>query len=477
MILGSCISQISSKKSITIASRDFPESILLAEILATAIERYSNYQVIRKFNLGSSQICFNNPKIDIYPDYTASLANIVLGREQALDYKRSDLKEKLKSSYGLNLSEPIGFDNNFVLIANKDFARQYKLKNISDLKQIPKDKFKTAFSHNFLYRIDGYQQINKTYDLKLENILTMEHNLALQAILNNQVQIIDSFTTDPRLYKNKNLIRLMDDKTALINYDAVFISKPLDPVIEKILGRLNNSINNEQIIELNQLILSGKSYETVASDFVNQLYLDKKENKQSLSKLELLSQATIRHLELSIIAILIASLLGITIGASLSYNEVLGKYCISIISAIQTIPSLALLALLIPLLGLGIRPSIFALIIYSLLPIIQNTYSAMKGIDRDYIDAARTMSMSSLQIFWHIKLPLAKPFIIAGIKTATVICIATATLATFVGGGGLGDLIKAGIQLNDNQLILLGALPVSLLAWVSSYALSQLERT
>jgi osmoprotectant transport system permease protein len=140
------------------------------------------------------------------------------------------------------------------------------------------------------------------------------------------------------------------------------------------------------------------------------------------------------------------------------------------------IPSLALLALLIPICGLGFKPALVALSIYALLPIVQNTYTGIISIAPEYMDLARSLALKPWTIISRVQVPMALATIIAGIRTSSVICIGAATLATFVGAGGLGDLIKAGIDLNSNYMIALGAVPAAVLALSVSYALSLVEK-
>ena len=144
---------------------------------------------------------------------------------------------------------------------------------------------------------------------------------------------------------------------------------------------------------------------------------------------------------------------------------------------IQTIPSLALLAFMIPVpgLGLGARSAIAALFLYALLPIVRNTYAGIKEVDGDLIEAARGMGLTDRQILRRVQLPLAVRTIMAGIRTSTVISLGVATLAAFIGAGGLGDPIVTGLQLNDTRLILSGAIPAALLAVVTDFALGRLE--
>ncbi len=181
------------------------------------------------------------------------------------------------------------------------------------------------------------------------------------------------------------------------------------------------------------------------------------------------------HIEISITVLLIACVLSIPLAIYATKHPRLAEWVIGVASVIQTIPSMAMLGLLIPLVGIGKLPAVIALVLYALLPIIRNTYTGIREIDPAYIEAADAMGMNSWQRLMRVELPLAYPVIMAGIRTATVLIIGTATLAALVGGGGLGELILLGIDRNDTALILLGAIPAALLAIVFDFGLRRLE--
>lgn len=191
-------------------------------------------------------------------------------------------------------------------------------------------------------------------------------------------------------------------------------------------------------------------------------------------KTELL-QALIEHIQLSVISLLIACAIAIPLGIYLSRNKRLSEWSIGVTSVIQTIPSLALLGLMIPLVGIGTLPSIIALVLYSLLPIVRNTYTGLAEVDSSIKEAARACGMTPMQSLWKVELPLALPVMMAGIRTAMVLIIGTATIAALIGAGGLGSIILLGIDRNDNYLLLLGAIPAALLALLFDGLLRQTE--
>ena len=203
---------------------------------------------------------------------------------------------------------------------------------------------------------------------------------------------------------------------------------------------------------------------------MNKLFLTFIDRKEEVLK------AITEHIQISFIALVISLLIAIPLGIYLSYHKKIADFIIGITSVFQTVPSLAILALLIPLVGIGRKPAIIALTIYALLPILRNTYTGIIGIDPIYMLASRAMGMNKLQQLLKIQFPLAMPVIMAGIRTSAVLIIGTATLASLVGAGGLGKLILLGLDRNNNYLILLGAVPSALLAILFDYIFKKMEK-
>jgi len=188
-----------------------------------------------------------------------------------------------------------------------------------------------------------------------------------------------------------------------------------------------------------------------------------------------LLEQTITHIGLTFISLLIAVLIGVPLGILISGRKKFAGFVLGIAGVLQTIPSIALLGFMIPILGIGVKPAIAALFLYALLPIIRNTYTGVTGVDANITEAAKGMGMSSRQILWKVELPLAMPVLLAGIRTATVINVGVATLAAYVAAGGLGEFIFGGISLNNTNMLLAGAIPAALLAILFDFLLSRLQ--
>ena len=194
------------------------------------------------------------------------------------------------------------------------------------------------------------------------------------------------------------------------------------------------------------------------------------------SRSDLIQEAFMQHIYLSFVALAIGIAIALPLGILVARYRRIAEPVIGITAIFQTIPSLALFGFLVPLIGIGAKTALIALIIYALLPILRNTYTGISNIDESMIEAGRGMGMTKSQLLWQIEFPLALPFIMAGIRTATVLTVGIATLATFVGAGGLGDVIYRGLQSYNNSLVLAGALPVALLAILFDLLLKWIEK-
>jgi osmoprotectant transport system permease protein len=182
------------------------------------------------------------------------------------------------------------------------------------------------------------------------------------------------------------------------------------------------------------------------------------------------------HLRLSGVSLLIACLIGVPLGIAISQYGAAARVVVNLVGFLRVVPSIAVLFLLLPSQGIGFRPSAIALTLLAIPPLLINTDAGLRGVDPAIIEAGRGMGMSYWRLLRLVQLPLAMPVMIAGLRIATVEVIASATLATFIGGGGLGDFISSGLALLDNKLLLTGAIPVTLLAFSAELLLSALQR-
>lgn len=181
------------------------------------------------------------------------------------------------------------------------------------------------------------------------------------------------------------------------------------------------------------------------------------------------------HLYISLTALIIGTLIAVPVGIIISRNKKVSQFVIGVTSILQTIPSLALLAIVVPYLGVGRTPAIFALVIYSLLPILRNTVLGMEGVDSNTLDAAKGMGMNRMQLVFKVQLPLAMPILISGIRLSGTYVLAWATLAAYIGAGGMGDFIFAGLNNYNITLILVGTISITTMTLLIDYLFGKLE--
>ena len=226
-----------------------------------------------------------------------------------------------------------------------------------------------------------------------------------------------------------------------------------------------------------KVLYENKTFGEVANEFLKNSGLINPEQKfEKRSAITEILNKTLRHLEITFISLLLAILIALPLGIFLSAAPKLSKPILYITGLLQTIPSIALLAIMIPLFGIGILPAVIALFLYALLPILRNTVIGIFSVDPVIKKVASGMGLTTWQKLKYVEIPLAMPSIFAGIKTAAVINIGTATLAAFIGAGGLGEFIVTGLALNDTTLILKGAIPAAILAILVEFLFEMIEK-
>lgn len=471
-----------SSGKIVIGSKKFPESRLLAEITAQLLENKSDLKVERRLGLGGTLICFEAIKqgeIDIYPEYTGTGLTAILKvdnppRDPITSYRM--VKDEFRKRYNIRWLPSLGFENSYALAARENI----KAETISDLSSL-RDEIKLGFSHEFINRPDGYQGLRKWYGLEDMDVRGMEHGLAYLAIESGQIDVTDAYLTDGKLARY-NLKILKDDRDFFPAYLASLIVREEmlqnNPELQDLLDQLSGRISEEEMRKLNFLVeVEMRPIEVVAGDFLLKEGLI---NESALIKSSFfdkaLLQQTLRHIFLTLLATLLSVMAGIPLGIYIVQNRRSEWFVLGFANIVQTIPSLAILGLMIPLLGIGLKPALAALFLYGLLPIIRNTHAGIKGISDELMESGISMGLSRRQLLYMLQLPLAAPVIMAGIKTSMVINVGTATLAAFIGAGGLGDFIITGITLNDHNLIIKGAVPAALLALLINYLLGLFEK-
>ena len=457
---------------VVVASKQFTESHVLAEIVAGLLQQ-EGVAVERKMGLGGSLVVYNALRageVDLYPDYTGTLAQSLLGKPHA---HRQELIDGL-AGQGLEIIVEFGFNNRYALSMTSERAEALGVHKISDLRRHP--ELRPAFSLEFLNRKDGWIPLSQLYGLR-QSVRGIEHALGYQALERGQADIIDAYTTDGELLLY-DLRQLEDDLGFFPRYDAVLLGRQeLAPELRKVLLRLQSRLEEEPMQQLNALARDGDSSpRQVAREFLAAEGLIAQPGEEIDQMLGMVLSNTVTHIKLTLIALLIACSLAIPLGLLLAHHPRRSASAVYVAGLLQTVPSLAMLALLIPVLGLGQVPAIVALCLYSLLPILRNTLTGLAAVDPLLKEVADGMGLTGRQRLLKVEVPLALPTILAGIKTAAIISIGTATLAAFVGAGGLGEPIITGLTLNDHALILQGAIPAALLAIVTEFLFEWLER-
>jgi osmoprotectant transport system permease protein len=476
MIVGAVLlAALAALPVLRVGSKSFTESYLLAEMAARLIDDTGEARAERKPGLGGTGITYRaleHGDIDLYPEYTGTLAVAVL-KDPAL--KTLEAIRARLAGRGLTVSDPLGFDNTYALAVRAETARRLGLRSISDLAR--HRELTGAFSSGFLERADGWPGLRRHYGLALTGVRVVEHALAYVALQSGKVDVIDVFSTDGQLTR-LDLAVLRDDRRFFPDYSAVLLARR--DVAERFprtwarLGQaLVGQLDNQTMAGLNARVdLDGQSLEAVAAAFLG----TRPPDDRHVALARELATLTLDHLTLVLVSLLLAVAAGLPLGILAARVPRLGQIELIAVGMLQTIPALALLCFMIPLFGIGKLPSLAALFLYALLPIVRNVYTGLVGLDRQLLEMAGVLGLGRWQRLRRIELPLASLSIMAGIKTAAVLTVGTATLAAFIGGGGYGTLIVRGLAVDDVGTILAGAIPAALMALVIHAAFEWVDR-
>ena len=461
---------------VTIASKSFTESVILAEI-ATHLARSACATATHKQQLGGTRLVFNalaRGEIDIYPDYTGTLINEILASQRI---STPDELKRALTAEGISITPPLGFNNTYAIGMSQSRAAALNINTISDLRSHP--NLKLAFSNEFIDRKDGWPALRDAYQLPQKDVRGLDHDLAYRALVAGSIDATDLYSTDAEI-AYYNLKVLTDDKHHFPDYHAVFLYRTdvndRAPAVAKSLNQLAGKITERDMIAMNAKAKLEKVPESgVAADFLARTFNIQSTTTATSTAIQILNR-TAEHLTLVAISLAAAILVAIPLGILAFKSPRAGHLILATVAAIYTIPSLALLVFMIPLLGIGAYPAIVALFLYSLLPIVRNTHAGLASIPNSLTESAKVLGLPAQYRLFHIDLPLATPSILAGIKTAAVINVGTATLGALIGAGGYGQPILTGIRLDNLNLILQGAIPAALLALLVQGAFESIQR-
>ena len=458
---------------IIIGSKKFTESYVLGEIARRALND-AGIAAEHRQGMGGTIILWQGLRggqIDAYPEYTGTIGQEILknGHQQSFQEIRDAL-----GKFGVGMTEPLGFNNTYALVMRRSEAQRLGVRTISDLRKHPQLRF--GLTHEFLDRQDGWRPLRERYGLPHQSVIGIDHALGYVALANGSIDVKDAYSTDAKIEEN-DLLVLEDDLRFFPKYDAVFLFRSsMSPDAISALRQLEGTLDEKRMIHLNMEAERTKNY-----TFAANLYFEdggSSANSVGESFPHKLARWTLRHLELAGFSLLLSVIIGIPLGIVASRGGVIGQGILGFSSIVQTIPALALLALLVPLpfFGISVRTAITALFLYGLLPIVRNTASGLQDIPRSLRESAVALGLSPFTRLWEIYLPMASRSILSGIKTSAVINIGTATLAALIGAGGLGEPILSGLNLNDHVTILEGAIPAALLALVVQWFFDILDR-
>jgi len=483
---------------IIVASKPFGESFLLAEIFAQLLES-RGFEVGRRFGLGATEIAFQALRtgaIDIYPEYTGTGLVAVLDRspEGSAGNVFRTVSREFRERWGAHWLPPLGFENTYAIAVRRGSAEADSLRTLSDLARVA-DRYIGGFSPDFIGRTDGLPGLQTAYGLRVQAQRSLLQAVKYEALDRGEVDVVDGYSTDGRIDRY-DFVVLEDDLDFFPPYEASpLVGRRLwetRPEAVRALSELAGMLDEGSMRTLNRRIeVDGEGLETVARDALTDMGLVAGPAIRIVRGVEArtgslwvylldrraeILDLTIRHILLVLVSLVGATLVAIPLGLILERGRRSAEAVIRVIGLFQTIPSIALLAFMIPLLGIGVVPALVALFLYSLFPILRNTYTGIIDADPAAVDSARSLGMTEGQILKYIRFPLAIPVIMAGVRTAAVITVGTATLAAFIGAGGLGDPIVAGLALSDSRMILSGAIPAAMLAFVVDGALGLLQK-
>jgi osmoprotectant transport system permease protein len=463
-----------SKGVITVGAKHFNEGYILSEMIAILLEN-AGFTVDRKFNLGGTAVAFEalrNKAIDVYPEYSGTISSELLKLNKRLTIE--DINALVKKKFELEISKPYGFNNTYALVMASRQSEALNINKISDLLKHP--DLSVGLSYEFLKRHDGWEALSLFYNLP-HDAVGLEHGLAYQALLENKIAITDAYSTDGEI-KKYDLISLKDDKDFSPDYHAVsFYRASIPEEAKAIINKLNASISAEEMQSLNALALfENRSHAQIARNFLIEKKFIGDKLPPGLRRWQEIADKAFTHLKLTFLALLAAIMVAVPLGIFIYKHPSFSRAILYFTGILQTIPSIALLALMIPLFGIGIVPALVALFLYALLPILRNTVIGLFTVDPELKQVASAIGLNDRKRLRLIELPLAMPTIITGIRTAAVINVGTATLAAFIGAGGLGEFIVTGLALNNTALILKGAIPAALLAILIEFVFESLER-
>jgi osmoprotectant transport system permease protein len=445
---------------VRIGSKKFTESVLLAEIAVAAL-RAHGIPAVHREELGGTRVLWNalrEGEIDVYPEYTGTLVQEILRDD-------GDLDDALAAA-GIRMSEPLGFDNGYAIGMRRERAEALDIRTIAELAE--RTDIALGFTNEFMDRRDGWPGLRAAYGFVHSGVRGLDHDIAYRALSAGELDAIDVYATDAEI-EGYDLVLLEDDREFFAEYRALLLWRDdlasRNPAAVEILATLSGTIDAQEMTAMNaRAKFDAVPGPTIARRFLSERLGIGTPLQAADGIFGRLMRNTVEHLRLVGISLAAAVALALPLGVAAARHRPTARLVLGTVGVIQTIPALALLVFMIPLLGIGTEPALAALFLYSLLPIVRNTHAGLTDLSPELLEAADAMGLSPRTRLLKIELPLAARTILAGIKTAAIINIGTATLGALIGAGGYGQPILTGIRLDDVSLILQGAVPAALLA-------------
>jgi osmoprotectant transport system permease protein len=461
---------------VTVGSKSFTESVILGDMM-TALARSAGARAQHRRQLGGTRVLFRaleTGAVDGYPEYTGTLFEELL-RDETQGRDPARLRAAL-GRRGIAMTAPLGFDNTYAVAMTEARAAALGITRISDLAAHP--ELRLAFSNEVMDRRDGWPGLRARYRLPQE-ARGIDHDLAYRALAAGTIDATDVYATDAEI-RAYGLRVLVDDRHQFPSYEVVILYREAlaarAPAVVAAWRSLEGRIPAATMIDLNaRAKLDHQPEATVAGDFLAAA-LGVTAGVRADGWLRALARNAAAHLLLVGVSLLAAIAVAVPLGVVASRRPRLGRLLVGAAGILQTIPSLALLVLLIPAFGIGSPPALVALFLYGLLPILRNTHAGLEGIPEPLRESARALGLTPGAQLRLVELPLAMPSIVAGIKTAAVINVGTATVGALIGAGGFGQPILTGIRLDDFGLILQGAVPAALMAVAVERLFDAVER-
>lgn len=473
LVIGFAAAACRDRTDVVVGSKKFTENVLIGEI-ATQLLAHHKVNVAHQRELGGTRILWNalvSGEIDAYPDYTGTLREEIV-RDAKTD---ADLPAAL-ARHGVVIAADLGFSDSYAVGMREATAARLGIRTLSDLARHP--ELVCGMSHEFLDRADGWRPLAARYGLR-NRTDGLDHDVAYRALETGAIGVTDLYTTDAEIHYYG--LRVLDDDLGHFpQYRALMLARAdlakRSPAASAALAQLASSIDEREMIDMNRAAKLDKTPEhEVAERFVQRAF-GVRATGSSPSRFDRIAVRTREHLLLVLVSLFATVLIAVPLGVLVAKHRRIGQVILAAVGVLQTIPSLALLVLLLSLFKrIGTLPAVVAMILYSLLPIVRNTSTGIRDIPPPLRESAEALGLSSWARLVRIELPLASRSILAGIKTSAVLNVGVATLGALIGAGGYGQPILSGIRLDDVGQILEGALPAAALALIVQWTFEGIE--